>query len=181
MEADYTQIVTGCRHHDRKAQRALYDAMAPMAMGVCMRFARSRPEAQDLMQDGFIRVFEKIGKLDNPESLGAWVYHIMLNTCINHYQRTVRMESIEEHRDAFTPLATPPDDPFSNEEVVLALQQITPQQRLVFNLVDVEGMDEQSVSKQLGCKLTTVRSLRSKAKKNLQEILLQSSPNSPKK
>ena len=171
MEVDYTQIVTGCRHHDRKAQRALYDEMAPMAMGVCMRFAHSRPEAQDLMQDGFIRVFERIDKLDNPSSLGAWVYQIMLNTCINHFRGAVRMESLDEYGDAFTPLATEPDDPFSNEEVVQALQQITPQQRLVFNLVDVEGMDEQRVTEQLGCKLTTVRSLRSKAKKRLQEIL----------
>ena len=55
MSMDYAQIVEGCRRRDAKAQRALYDEMAPMAMGVCMRYAKSRADAQDIMQDGFVK------------------------------------------------------------------------------------------------------------------------------
>ena len=66
MSNEYTRMVEGCRRRDAKAQRALYDAMAPMAMGVCMRYARDREQAMDILQDGFIKVYENISKLLEP-------------------------------------------------------------------------------------------------------------------
>lgn len=173
MEADYAAIVKGCRRRDRSAQRALYDALAPMALGVCMRFASDRDAAQDLMQDGFILVFEKIGSLREPQKLPAWVYHLMLNTCINCYRSSFRMESIDDvsSQTLTQELSTAFADPFANEEIVLAMQKLSPQQRMVFNLVVVEEFSFDEAAKELHCTPVTVRSILSRAKSRLREIL----------
>lgn len=171
MEPDLTQIVEGCRRGDPRSQRALYDAMAPMAMGVCMRFAADRDTAQDLMQDGFIKVFESISRLRNPESLGPWVYQIMVNRCINHTKRQRPMASLD---DNIPPPVALPLDPFADQEIVLALQQLPPQQRLVFNLIEVEDRPYDEVAATLRCSEVNLRALLSRAKARLRDILTES-------
>ncbi|MBP3762573.1 MAG: sigma-70 family RNA polymerase sigma factor [Bacteroidales bacterium] len=168
MEPDYTQLVEGCRRGDPHAQRALYDALSPMALGVCMRYARDRHTAQDLLQDGFIKVFENIGRLKKPESVGAWVYKVMVNRCVNHCKRHRSPLPLDEVAD--TPVSLPLD-PFALEEVVGALQQLPPQQRTVFNLVEVEDYSYSEVAARLQCSEHTVRANLSRAKSRLKEIL----------
>lgn len=169
MAADYTHIVEGCRRRDRAAQRQLYDAMAPMAMGVCMRYVRNREEAQDLMQEGFVHVFEHLSQLREVEKLPAWVRKVMVNECLRHFRR--------QHLTMVTgdmgvaDRAEQPLDPFADEEVVLALQQIAPQQQVVFNLVAVEEYGYDEVAQLLHCSEVNVRALYSRARSRLREIL----------
>lgn len=169
MEPDYIALVEGCRRHDRRAQRVLYDALAPMAMGVCMRYAHNRDEAQDLLQEGFIKVFENLRRLRDPRKVGSWAYRLMVNTCINHYKGMVKplsLDDLDYEPESF------PMDPFGAEEMVAAMQSLTPQQRLVFNLVQVEGYDYDEVARELHCAPSTVRTLISKARRRLKEILI---------
>ena len=168
MEPDLTQIVEGCRRGDPRSQRALYDALAPMALGVCMRYTRDRYTAQDLMQDGFIKVFENISRLRKPESLGAWVYQVMVNRCINHCKQQRPVASLD---DNVPPPVSLPLDPFADQEIVLALQQLPPQQRLVFNLIEVEDRPYDEVAATLRCSEVNLRALLSRAKARLRNIL----------
>lgn len=168
MEENYTQLVEGCRRRDRVAMRRLYELTAPMAMGVCMRFASDRDAAQDLMQDGYIKVYEGLGKLREPEKVMAWVYHVMLNVGINHCRRTKRPEYLEE---VVAQPVTFQTDPFGMEEVVEALQQLPPRQRAVFNMLEVEGLDETEVAEKMRTPVTNVRTLMSRAKSRLKELL----------
>ncbi len=168
MKTDYAHIVMGCRRHDRRAQQALYDSLAPMAMGVCMRYMQSRAEAQDVMQDGFIKVFEKIGRLRDPESLPAWVRKVMVNECL------MRLREVEHHLladDVQVEGVTLPLDPFATEEVVLALQRLAPAQRLAFNLVEVEGYTFEETADRMHSSEVNVRALLSRAKCRLRELL----------
>ena len=96
MEEMYTQLVEECRRRDRRAMRRLYETTAPMAMGVCMRYCRNREEAQDVMQDGYVKVFERIGRLREPEKLMAWVYQLMVNECLNHLRDRMETVSLDE-------------------------------------------------------------------------------------
>ena len=155
MAADFTHIVEGCRRRDRVAQRQLYDAMAPMAMGVCMRYVRNREEAQDLMQEGFVHVFEHLSQLREVEKLPAWVRKVM----------------------GVADRAEQPLDPFADEEVVLALQQIAPQQQVVFNLVAVEEYSYDEAAKLLHCSEVNVRALYSRARHQLRELLTSNNDN----
>lgn len=160
MAGEYTEIVEGCRRHQRQAQRELYERLAPMAMGVCMRYVRNREEARDLVQDGFIRVFEHIGQLKDAEKTAAWVRSVMVNECLRHFRRQrLPMAETEGGVDA----AVWPADPFGSEEIVLALQRIAPQQQVVFNLVAVEEYSYKEAAQKLHCTEVNVRALYSRA------------------
>ncbi len=168
MVADYAHIIEGCRRHDRQSQRALYETFAPMAMGVCMRYASDRDAAQDLLQDGFVRVFENIAQVHNPERLGAWVYRLMLNECLRQYRRRKPTVYAEEAQVDGVQL---PLDPFGTEEVVTALQRLSPAQRTAFNLVEVEGYTYEEVARKMKCSEVNVRALLCRAKERLREEL----------
>ena len=100
MSEEYTQLVKRCRKHDERAMRALYEEMAPMAMGVCMRYSHNRETAQDLMQEGYIKVYEGLKKVREPEKVMSWVYHVMVNECINYCRRAKPTEYLEDAKDA---------------------------------------------------------------------------------
>ena len=168
MTMDYAQIIEGCRRHDRRAQKALYDAFAPMAMGVCMRYTQNRDEAQDLMQEGFVRVYEHLWQVRDAEHVGAWVYKVILNECLKHYRRHERPRFLDDEE---IDVVQWPDDPFGTEEVVVALQQIPPAQRTAFNLMEVEGCSFEEAAEKMKCTEVNVRSLLSRAKMRLRDIL----------
>lgn len=168
MTVDFAHIIEGCRRRDRRAQRLLYDTLAPMAMGVCMRYARDRDEAQDIMQDGFVRVFEKVGQVRDPQRLASWAYKVIVNECLKYYHRHKRTLYADDLQVDGVQL---PLDPFAIEEVVAALQQLPPAQRLAFNLVEVEGYSYQEAAKEMKSSEVNVRALLSRAKSRLREKL----------
>lgn len=165
---DFVKIVEGCRRHEPKAQRALYDAVVQMSMGICMRYADGRDEAQDMLQDGFIKVFEGIGRLKNPDGVVAWVRNIMVNTCIDYHRTHRRFVPIEGECDTQSSFTV---DPFAAEEIVAAVQQLTPMPRTVFNLCEVDGYTLDEVADRLKTSNVAVRVALSRAKKELRKIL----------
>ena len=168
MSMDYAQMVEGCRRRDPKAQRALYDAVSQMSMGICMRYAQGRDEAQDMMQDGFVRVFEHIGGLRDTATTAAWVRKVMLNVCLNHIKVDRRMLRGNVEVDDVADVNT---DPYAMEEIVAAIQKLAPQQRVVFNMVEVEGFELKETAQRLHCSEVNVRALLCRAKKALREKL----------
>lgn len=168
MSMSYAQMVEGCRKHDPKAQRALYDEVAPMAMGVCTRYSSSADEARDLLQDGLIKVFEHISTLRDPQKLRSWTYNIMVNTCIQHHRKT-RHLMLDEDMDTYTD-----DDnslPYTMDEIVDAMQTLTAAQRTVFNLCCIEGMEFEAVAQKLRCSPVNVRAQLSKARSRMRKHL----------
>lgn len=168
MSMSYAEMVDGCRRRNGKAQRALYDELAPMAAGVCRRYSTDGDEAKDMLQDGFVKVYERIGSLRDPQKLRSWVYNIMVNTCIQHYRRarhTVLMEMDNETAEPVTEL------PYSMEDIVRALGSLTPVQRMAFNLCCAEDMTYEEAAHEMGCSEGAVRVALSKARKGLREEL----------
>lgn len=168
MSMDNAQIVEGCRRHDPKAQRALYDAVVQMSMGICMRYADGRDEAQDMLQDGFVKVFERIGTLKDSEGVIAWVRNIMVNTCIDHHRRRRHWLPIDEENE---PPSDYSFDPFAVEDIVKGLQQLTPMLRTVFNMCEVEGYTLDETAQKLKSSNVAVRVALSRAKKQLRNYL----------
>lgn len=168
MSMSYAEMVDGCRRRNARAQRALYDELAPMAAGVCRRYSADRDEAKDMLQDGFVKVYERIGSLHDPQKLRSWVYNIMVNTCIQHYRKarhTVLMEMDDESAESETEL------PYSMEDIVRALGNLTPVQRMAFNLCCAEELSYEEVAKQMACSEGAVRVALCKAKKRMRELL----------
>ena len=84
------QIIKGCVRHERKAQQLLYDRYSPFLLGVCLRYAADRAEAEDILQDSFLKVFFNIRKYSGTGSFTGWLRKIAVNTAITHYHKNLK-------------------------------------------------------------------------------------------
>lgn len=168
MSMDYAQMTEGCRHRRPAAQRALYDEFAPIVLGVCCRYASCRDEANDLMQDSMVKVYEKIGTLRNPDKLGSWIYNLTVNTCVQYCRsrsRVTLVDDMEGYSESTVEL------PYSEADIVAALEALTDSQRLAFNLCCVEEMNFAEVAERMRCTESNVRVLLFHARRNLRKRL----------
>lgn len=169
MSMDYAQMVEGCRRRKPAVQRALYDEFAPMVLGVCLRYAYCRDDANDLLQDSMVSIFEKIASLRDASKLQGWIYSVAVNTCLQYCRRKRRL-SFEEDMDVYS--GEEADLPFTAEEIVKAMESVTPAQRLVFNLCCVEEMSFEEVANKLKCSESNVRGLLFRARAGMRDYLM---------
>ena len=139
---------------------------------VCLRYARHQAEAQDLMQEGFIRVFDKLHGFRMEGSLEGWVRRIMVHTCINHYRKkSVRNEVLgTDHlaEGATAPMAL---RNLGESELLALVRDLPDGYRMVFNLYAIEGYDHAEIAEMLHCAESTSRSQLAKARRMLQQRL----------
>lgn len=166
------ELVEGCQREDRRCQETLYGRFARRMYAVCLRYARHQMEAQDLMQEGFIRVFDKLHAFRMEGSLEGWVRRIMVHTCINHYRRKsfqnerFGLEHLPEAPVAATALGS-----LGEAELLALVKELPEGYRMVFNLFAIEGYDHAEIADLLGCGESTSRSQLAKARRMLQKRL----------
>jgi len=167
-------FIDACVKQEKWAQRKLYEDHYPSMLPVCMRYANDNDEALDILHEGFIKVFRNISKYNSGTSLKAWIRRIMVNTAIDLYRKKVRKRT-ESLDTAYTVRNTDPDvlSDLAAEEILKALQVLTPAYRTVFNLYVIEGYSHREVADILGITESTSRSNLVKARKKLKTILIQ--------
>lgn len=164
------ELVQGCLKEDRRCQELLYARYARRMYAVCLRYARHELEAQDLMQEGFIRVFDKLGSFRMEGSLEGWVRRIMVHTAINHYRRkSVQQERLGLEHVPETPVAELAVDRLGEQDLLLLIARLPAGYRMVFNLYAVEGFDHAEIAEMLGFGESTSRSQLAKARRILQQ------------
>lgn len=160
MKLDEETLVKACLKHDQKACRQLYESFAPQMFGLCLRYARSREAAEDILHDGFIKVFENLNKLRDTSQLSSWIRTVMVNTAISSYRHERNMEEQTEMTDDES-VFYDSNDIYSNidiEIIMKAVQELPSAYRLAFNLVEIEGYSYSEASKEIGIAEATVRS-----------------------
>ncbi len=163
------ELVEGCQREDRRCQEALYTRFARRMYAVCLRYARHELEAQDLMQEGFIRVFDKLGTFRLEGSLEGWVRRIMVTTSINHYRRKAfQNEKFGLEHVPEEPVASVAMENLGEAELLKLVEGLPDGYRLVFNLFAIEGFDHAEIASMLGCGESTSRSQLAKARRMLQ-------------
>jgi RNA polymerase sigma-70 factor (ECF subfamily) len=168
------QIIKGCISHDREAQRLLYDRYSRFLLGVCMRYASCKAEAEDILQDCFLKIFFNIKNYNGTGSFEGWLRKIAVNTAITHYNKTLKsryyMEfgeyiSSEKGEKSFE------EDLFSADELFMVLNELSAGYRMIFNLYAVEGYKHKEIAVMLGIDVNTSKSQYSRAKAVIRDKL----------
>ena len=168
-ELSERELIEGCLAGDHRCQEALYARYARRMFAVCLRFARHQLEAEDLMQEGFIRVFEKLPDFRMEGSLEGWVRRIMVHTAINHYRRkSFKMEKFGMEHLPEEPVPADAMDRMGVKDLMEMVASLPDGYRMVFNLYAIEGYDHAEIAERLGCGESTSRSQLAKARKLLQ-------------
>ncbi|MBU0486700.1 MAG: RNA polymerase sigma factor [Bacteroidetes bacterium] len=168
MHSDY-QLIQRCLKGDSVAQELLYRRFAAKMYGVCLRYTGKREDAQDVLQDGFIKVFGNLSAYKGDGSLEGWIRRIFINTAINHCNRNMFIFSeLEKNEYAhFTP-----EDVLSElsvKELLVFVQELPEGYRIVFNLYAIEGYSHKEIAETLGISANTSKSQLSRARVALQE------------
>lgn len=169
------ELIEGCRRGDARSQEKLFRHFYGFVMGICLRYASSRQQAQEMLNDSFLKVFEKIIETTDIQVFRAWLRRIAVNTALDHYRkekrRTERLETGVDETD----LAVNGDviDRMSAEDIIALLQEIPETYRLVFNLYEIEGYSHQEIGQMLSLPAATSRTYLTRAKQRMQWLLRQ--------
>jgi RNA polymerase sigma factor (sigma-70 family) len=168
-EAD---LIEGCIRGDRKMQYELYERFAPKMFGVCLRYASNNEEAEDILQEGFIKVFKKMGSYRSEGSFEGWIRRIFVNTAIEHFRRKTHLQPItEKEENTVEGKYLSVLDSLAEKDIVQLVQQLSPGYRTVFNMYVIEGYSHKQIAEQLGISEGTSKSQLSRAKQILQELV----------
>lgn len=170
------KLIEGCLAGKRKAQSELYTRFAPMLYGVCLRYASSRFEAQDMLQEGFIKIFTALSSYESKGSFEGWMKRIVINNALNN----IRSKSKQPLFTDFSEVENLPDAPYGDEEIVqppdketmLRLVQELPQgYRMVFNLYVFEDYSHKDIAEMAGISENTSKTQLMRARNLLQKKL----------
>jgi RNA polymerase sigma factor, sigma-70 family len=166
-------LAAACSAGDENAQRALFERAKKPMFGVCLRFAGSRAAAEDLLQEGFIRVFRDIGRYRGEGSLDGWVRRVFVRTGIEEFHRQKKLPETVELEWLENTLAAMPDDfdPNDPDSVIALLQKLPPGFRAVLNLAVLEEKSHEEIARELGISASTSRSQLTRAKVFLKKII----------
>lgn len=171
---DDLQIIEGCAKHDRRAQQLLYDKYSRFLLGICMRYADDKAEAQDILQDSFLKIYLNIKDFSGTGSFTGWLRKIAVNTAITHYHKNFKYRyhvDIEEYMTIETGTESFEESLFSSEELYMVLNELPAGYRMVFNLYAIEGYKHREIADMLGIDTNTSKSQFSRAKAVLRQKL----------
>jgi RNA polymerase sigma factor (sigma-70 family) len=170
------EIIEGCARHERKAQRLLYQKYSGKLMGMCLRYAANRAEAEDILQESFIKIFFAIRNFSGSGSFEGWLKKITVNTAITHYHANLKFRHYTEIGDyaGSEPESSGFDERrFTAEELMNVLNELPAGYRIVFNLYAMEGYLHKEIADMLGIDAGTSKSQYSRARAVIREKLVE--------
>lgn len=168
-----SDFIKACIHKEDWARRKLYEDSYHLLLGVSSRYASDQEQAVDILHDSYLKIFQNIHRYECGTSLTSWMRRIVVNTAIDYYRKE-KIRQTEEITDARLfdkAVGNTSLSQCSMDEIVEAIQQLSPAYRTVFNLFVVEGYSHKEIGEQLGITESTSRSNLAKARLNLQKIV----------
>lgn len=172
IEPPLTQLIAGCRRGDMGAQRSLYERYNARLFAVCLRYARDRPEAQDMLQDTFLVIYRDLGQFQGNGAFEGWLHRIAVRTALQHLRRKNPLRFAEDFSDLPTDhYNITPDTEMNSEAILNMVQQLPTGYRTVFNLHCVEAYSYPEIAAELGISESSVRSQYTRACKHLRVMV----------
>lgn len=168
-------ILQGCLKNQPASQQELYSRYSPKMLSVCYRFARNREDAEDMLQEGFIRVFTQIHQFQSKGSFEGWIRRIVVHTCINHLKKHKKFNDSVDIAQAHTLQVREDSVPsiIQAKQVVECIRMLPIGYRTVLNLFAIDGYTHREIAGMLDIEESTSRSQYTRAKAMLEQILVQ--------
>lgn len=163
---DYHKLVNDCLREKAAAQKQLYQHFAPTMLGVCYRYTKSMADAEDVLQDGFVKVFKNLGQYKANGELGGWIRRIMVTTAINFLKKNERYQTelLFEAESLHAVTNHHPEINMEAKALAELIRQLPPGYQTIFNLHAVEGYSHVEIGKLLGINEGTSRSQYARAR-----------------
>jgi len=165
-------LIDGCIEGDRYAQKMLFEKYKATMFAICMRYAKNKMEAEDVMIEGFMVVYSNLNQFKGKGSFEGWIRRIMVNTAINNYRSNIKnymVSSIDD--EAYFEIKDEPTeykDEFPSNVLMEMIQSLPEGYRMVFNLYEIEGYSHKEIAKLLDVTVGTTKTQLYHAKKTLQ-------------
>jgi RNA polymerase sigma factor (sigma-70 family) len=177
---ELTYHVGACALNSRESQKVIYSSFYGYAMAICDRYTSKQDDALEILNDGFLKIFREIhhykpAYADVVSSFKGWLRKIMVYTAIDHFRKYHKHQMVTQLDDVVYQMASVNEDALdklSYEEIIRAVQELSPGYRTVFNLFIIEGLSHDEIATQLGISTGTSKSNLFKARLQLQKILL---------
>src|SRR5688572_81247 len=167
-------IIAGCNHNHPSAQRELYNRYSSKMLSVCYRYAQSREDAEDMLQEGFIKVFTQIHTFQNKGAFEGWIRRIIVHTCINFLKKNKKFsDNVDIAHAGYLQIKeeTIPSI-MQAKQVVECIRLLPIGYRTVLNLYAIEGFSHREIGEILDIEESTSRSQYTRAKAMLEDILI---------
>lgn len=174
MRMNEEQLVNKCLEMDTLAQKQLFEFYSKRMMGVCLRYAKDSEEAQDVLQMGFIKVFEKLEMYKRQGSLEGWIRKIIVNTALDNIRKNkklmnnIELEKVDYQLHNYDENVL---DALSAEDLLRVIQKMPTGFRTVFNMYVIEGFSHKEIAEKLNISVSTSKSQFSRARVFLQKRL----------
>ncbi len=168
------ELIKKCASGDMLAQKMFYEKFAGKMMGVCLRYMNGNDEAQDVLQDGFVKVFNKLAAYQKKGSLEGWIRRIVVNTALDHIRKNkkhlndVDVDSVSYGLESESYIV----ESLNAKDLLKLIQQLPAGYRIVFNMFAIEGYSHKEIASELNITESTSKSQYSRSRKMLREMLL---------
>ncbi|WP_266368260.1 RNA polymerase sigma factor [Tellurirhabdus rosea] len=176
-EQDLDSVLTACLAGEAQAQRTLFRQFYSYAKSVCLRYAASAEEAEEVLNDSFLKVFQRLHQYDRAYAFKGWLRAIVINTAISYHRKYHKLDTVaglEAGMDATFDESVV--DRIAAEEILAMVQQLPPSHRTVFSLHVVDGYSLREIADMLESNEATIRSQFMRARRRLQEMIRAAHP-----
>lgn len=166
-------LLQGCRDGRRSSQKKLYELFYGYGINICLRYAKNQAEAQEMLNDGFLRVFTRLHQYDSDFPFRVWLRRVLINAAIDYHRKHKRyhLTHVEENMGQFIDDQQVYPKVGDNDDVLAVIQQLPPAYQMVFNLYVMEGYKHQEIAEKLNISVGASKSNLSRAKEKLRQIL----------
>lgn len=165
-------IIERCQENDRKAQRDLYDLFSKKFFVICLRYSSDYSDAEDMLQEGFIKLYAKIGKYNHSGSFAGWAGRVIANNCIDIIRKKPKLYAISDyHAESIETYTVNALDALMGEDILKVIQTLPTGYRTIFNMFIIEGYSHKEIAEKLEISASTSKSQLNRARKLLQKKL----------
>ncbi len=174
MEINQRHIISNCLKGDRTSQKRLYEQNKVFLFGICMRYGKSRAEAEDILQEGFFRILKDLKQYAGESSIQAWMRKVMVNSALMHIRKYHKLKFEELDERAVNSGYLSDHSLFNSDRaqsIIALIRQLPKLQQTIFNMKAMDGFSFKEMSNMLDIKEVTLRSHYHRSRTKLQALL----------